>query len=66
RYKIPLGELVWEVDEFAGLNRGLIIAEVELSAPTQEILRPDWVGEEVSHDVRYYNSSLARAPYSTW
>ncbi|MGF1600567.1 MAG: CYTH domain-containing protein [Thermosynechococcaceae cyanobacterium] len=66
RYKIPIGDLIWEVDEFSGLNRGLIIAEVELSDPTQTIHRPDWVGEEVSHDARYYNSSLAQAPYSTW
>jgi adenylate cyclase len=66
RYQIPVGSLVWEVDEFLGLNRGLIVAEVELSSPTQEIMLPDWVGAEVSHEARYYNSSLAQAPYSTW
>jgi adenylate cyclase len=44
----------------------LIVAEVELSSPTQEIMLPDWVGAEVSHEARYYNSSLAQAPYSTW
>jgi adenylate cyclase len=66
RYRIPLGDLVWEVDEFSGLNRGLVVAEVELSSPTQEIVRPAWLGEEVSHDVRYFNSSLARTPYLMW
>ncbi len=66
RYKIPLGNLLWEVDEFSGLNQGLVVAEVELSSPTQEITRPVWLGDEVSHDARYYNSNLAREPYSTW
>lgn len=66
RYKIPLGDVVWEVDEFSGLNQGLVVAEVELSSSTQEILKPVWLGEEVSQDARYYNSNLAREPYSTW
>ncbi len=66
RYRIPIDDVVWEVDEFAGLNRGLILAEVELTSPTQDIKRPEWLGEEVSHDPRYFNSSLAKAPYSMW
>ncbi|PZD72260.1 Inorganic triphosphatase [Acaryochloris thomasi RCC1774] len=66
RYKIPLGDLVWEVDDFSGLNQGLVVAEVELLSSTQEIVKPAWLGEEVSHDARYYNSSLARMPYSAW
>lgn len=66
RYKIPIDGLIWEVDEFAGLNQGLVLAEVELSSPTQSITLPEWVGEEVSQDGRYFNSSLARKPYSIW
>ena len=57
---------LWEIDEFAGANAGLIVAEVELDDPDQPFARPDWVGEDVSHDLRYYNSQLARHPYTTW
>ena len=65
RYKIPVGNLVWEVDEFAGDNQGLIIAEVELESEAQEISLPDWIEREVS-DPKYYNSNLAKHPYSKW
>jgi adenylate cyclase len=66
RYKIAIGELVWEVDEFLGGNAGLVVAEVELASEGQSIELPDWVGAEVSDDVRYFNSYLAKCPYSTW
>jgi adenylate cyclase len=66
RYRIPVGEFIWEVDEFSGLNAGLILAEVELKHPDQVVPLPDWVGEEVSDEARYYNSSLATCPYSEW
>jgi adenylate cyclase len=66
RFKIPIGDLVWEVDEFLGGNAGLVVAEVELESAAQAIDLPDWVGEEVSDDVRYFNSYLAKCPYSTW
>ncbi len=66
RYKISVKDLVWEVDEFFGENQGLIIAEVELNDPNQIIDIPDWIGEEVSSDPRYYNSSLVKYPYSQW
>jgi CYTH domain-containing protein len=66
RYRIPVGDLIWEVDEFQGLNHGLVLAEVELVSPDQSITLPDWVGLEVSHDAQYYNSSLAKYPYSLW
>lgn len=66
RYKIPMGDLVWEVDEFFGVNAGLIVAEVELTSEDQPFEKPDWIGEEVSGDPRYYNSSLIKHPYSTW
>jgi adenylate cyclase len=66
RFKIPIGDVVWEVDEFLGGNAGLVVAEVELATEGQSIALPDWVGEEVSDDVRYFNSYLAKCPYSTW
>lgn len=66
RYKIPHGGLTWEVDEFAGDNQGLIVAEVELTDEDQEVALPDWAGEEVTGDPRYFNSNLIANPYSTW
>lgn len=66
RYKIPLGDVVWEVDEFAGANAGLILAEVELREEQQVVDLPDWIGSEVSHDPRYFNSNLAKTPFSLW
>lgn len=66
RYKINHQGLVWEVDEFVGENQGLILAEVELEQENQEISLPDWIGEEVSHDLRYFNSNLAKHPYRHW
>lgn len=66
RYRIPLGEVVWEVDEFLGANEGLILAEVELRNPEQTIAFPNWIGPEVSEDIRYYNSYLVEHPYGTW
>lgn len=66
RHYVPVGEHCWEVDEFAGANAGLIVAEVELSRPDEPFERPDWAGEDVSGDPRYYNSRLARQPYTTW
>jgi len=61
-----LEDLVFEVDEFEGLNQGLVIAEVELTDPQQEIPIPEWLGEEVTNDTRYYNSYLSQHPFSTW
>lgn len=66
RHKILVGDLLWEVDEFSGDNVGLIMAEVELPAPDYPLELPDWVGEEVSHDVRYFNANLSHTPYTTW
>jgi CYTH domain-containing protein len=56
----------WEVDEFLGLNAGLVMAEIELQAEDQPFSRPSWLGREVTDDSRYYNSSLSSHPYSTW
>lgn len=66
RYKIPYQGLIWEVDEFMGENEGLVLAEVELNHPDQPLTLPEWIGEEVSHDPRYYNANLAIHPYSQW
>ena len=65
RYKIPDGNLVWEVDEFLGANAGLIIAEVELTDEQQQIEPPHWIEREVT-DPKYYNSNLIKHPYSQW
>jgi CYTH domain-containing protein len=56
----------WEVDEFQGDNAGLVVAEIELGAEDAAFERPAWLGAEVTHDPRYFNSNLAAAPYSTW
>ena len=66
RHKIDINGLVWEVDEFLGENQGLVIAEVELENADQTIELPDWIGEDVSHDSRYYNSNLVNHPFSGW
>ena len=66
RYKIPYGGLVWEIDEFHGVNEGLIVAECELESEDQAIDKPDWVGEEVTGDPRYFNSNLIANPFTTW
>lgn len=66
RHRISWNGLIWEVDEFAGANQGLIMAEVELTDPNQIVQLPAWIGEEVSHDPRYFNSYLAKHPYKEW
>ena len=66
RYKILFDGNTWEVDEFFGDNAGLIVAEVELHAEDQAFDKPEWVGEEVTGDPRYFNSNLVRHPYRKW
>jgi CYTH domain-containing protein len=66
RYKIEFGGFIWEVDEFFGVNKGLVVAEIELESEDQAFEKPSWVGEEVTGDPRYYNSSLVANPYTTW
>ena len=66
RYRVEHQGLIWEVDEFDGDNAGLIIAEVELDDEDQTIVLPDWVGEEVTGDARFFNANLIANPYSTW
>lgn len=66
RYRIPHDGMVWEVDEFLGENAGLVVAEIELVSEGQSFARPGWVGDEVTHDPRYFNANLLRNPYSRW
>lgn len=66
RNLVPVGEHYFEVDEFHGDNEGLIVAEIELGSEDEEFQRPDWLGEEVSNDRRYYNSHLITNPYKNW
>lgn len=58
--------MVWEVDEFLGDNAGLVVAEIELQSEGQPFTKPDWLGEEVTHDARYFNSNLAEHPFDAW
>jgi adenylate cyclase len=62
RHRIPAGDLTWEVDEFGGANRGLVLAEIELTRPDQEFARPPWLGAEVTGDPGYSNARLAHEP----
>jgi len=66
RYKLQRGKHVWEVDIFGGHNNGLITAEVELLSADEEVTLPYWIGEEISHDERYYNALLAVNPFTEW
>lgn len=66
RSRVPFDDLVWEIDEFLGENKGLILAEVELAREDQAIALPDWAGKEVTGDPAYFNSSLVSRPYRSW
>lgn len=66
RYLIPHGVHTFEVDIFEGENSGLIVAEVELSSESEVVELPEWISEEVTGDVRYYNSQLLKNPISSW
>ncbi len=66
RYRIPHRGLIWEVDEFSGENAGLLLAEVELERPDQLFAKPEWAGDEVTGDPRYYNVNLVDNPYTRW
>ena len=66
RHFVEIGAHVFEVDEFAGDNAGLVVAEVELDDANEAFPRPEWLGREVSDIARYYNLNLATHPYSRW
>ena len=66
RYEVNVGRFTFEVDEFYGENQGLVMAEVELLNENDLFDKPEWIGAEVTGDVRYYNSMLKKKPYTTW
>ena len=67
RYKIPAGnDLTWEIDEFHGVNEGLVVAEIEIPSEDTAFVKPEWIGEDVSSDPRYFNSNLVAHPFTTW
>lgn len=66
RFEIPVGAHTYEVDVFEGENKGLIIAEIELENENESFEKPDWLGKEVTGDVRYYNSYLVGKPFTKW
>ena len=66
RYRLPQGELCWEIDVFHGDNDGLVVAEIELPSEDTVFEHPVWLGEEVTGQVRYYNSALSAQPFKDW
>lgn len=66
RYRIPVAGKVWEIDEFSAENEGLLVAEIELKDENEAFEKPAFLLEEVTSDVRYYNSNLAANPFSSW
>ena len=66
RYHVESAGTSWSVDVFDGASQGLVVAEIELESEDEEFERPDWLGEEVSHDHRYSNSNLSVRPYGKW
>ena len=66
RYLVPFEGHVFEVDEFYGSNQGLVLAEIELADEQETFRKPSWLGEEVTGDIRYYNSMLMKCPFTEW
>jgi CYTH domain-containing protein len=66
RYTMDVGGMIWEIDQFEGLNEGLIVAEIELENEEQTFVKPEWACEEVTFDFRYTNAALAGNPFKSW
>jgi adenylate cyclase len=66
RYEIKFGNHVYEVDEFFGENEGLFLAEIELQSEEEAFEKPNWLGEEVTNNEKYYNSYLSKNPFKNW
>lgn len=66
RYQVKAGPHTYEIDEFYGENQGLIVAEVELKHEHEAFEKPEWLGMEVTGDVKYYNSMLMKHPFTRW
>lgn len=66
RYLVEIEEHTFEIDEFFGENQGLIVAEIELHSENDTFEKPEWLGEEVTGEIRYYNSQLSKNPFINW
>ncbi|WP_457576633.1 CYTH domain-containing protein [Desulfomarina sp.] len=66
RYKVPFAGFIWEIDEFEGKNKGLILAEIELQHVGETFAVPEWIDREVTDDPRYYNANLVTNPFCNW
>ncbi|MFA9192590.1 CYTH domain-containing protein [Flavobacterium sp. FZUC8N2.13] len=66
RFEVKVGKHIYEIDEFYGENEGLEMAEIELQSETELFEKPDWLGDEVTNDKRYYNSYLSKNPFKNW
>lgn len=66
RHEVRVGGKLWEVDVFEGENAGLVLAEIELESEVESFEMPVWAGEEVSADLRYFNSYLSQHPFKGW
>ena len=66
RYQVDVEGFIFEVDYFLNDNEGLIVAEIELQTENQDFIKPDWLGEEVTGIIKYYNSQLSLNPYKNW
>lgn len=66
RHFVLIEDRIWEIDEFEGENKGLIIAEIELPEAGATFAKPTWLGDEVTDDLRYYNNNLNKHPYNKW
>lgn len=66
RYEVKCENHIFEIDVFSEDNEGLIIAEIELNSSNEKFLKPNWLGEEVTGNIKYYNSQLSKKPYKTW
>lgn len=66
RYEVKIGKHIFEVDEFSRDNKGLVIAEVELNSEDETFIKPEWLGQEITGELKYYNSQLSKMPFNTW
>lgn len=66
RFQVVSGAHTFEIDEFQGVNEGLIVAEIELQNENESFERPHWLGDEVTGEIKYYNSQLSKNPFKNW
>lgn len=66
RHFVPVNDHIWEIDEFEGENEGLIVAEIELQTIGETFSKPEWIGAEITYDLRYYNNNLSLFPFNKW